>query len=226
LRAWTWIFCLIAFPSLNAFSQTSKPFTITYIEYPNIEGYAKLFEEIYTELGFETTLIPTPSLRGLRLLDQGVVDADVVRLAIAAKNHPNIIVIQPELNRANLTLFCIKGVPCTKDILTNKNITILASDSALNLFSPGEFKAQQAYTYMDWRIPKMLKADRYKYAVFVIDDLMQKQFNADFQIVKIKSIAINHFINKKHRALVPQIEEKLRKKLPVFLSNREMQKAL
>ena len=176
----------MTFSSLNAFSQTLKPFSITYIQYPYIEDYTNLFTEIYTELGFETTLISTPSLRGLMLLDNGTVDADVVRLAIAAKNYPNIIVVQPEIDRAHLTLLCIKDIPCTKNILTDKNITILASDSAINLMAPGEFTAQQAYTYMDWRIPEMLKADRYKYAVFVMDDLIQEQFAPDFQIVKSK----------------------------------------
>ena len=42
---------------------------MTHIEYPYIEDYIELFVEIYNEMGFETTLIPTPSTRGLLLLD-------------------------------------------------------------------------------------------------------------------------------------------------------------
>ena len=139
---------------------------MTHIEYPYIEDYIELFVEIYNEMGFETTLIPTPSTRGLLLLDEGTVDADVLRLSYTAKNYslPNI--------------------------------------------------------------PDMLKANRYKYALFLLDDLMERQFKTDFQSVKIKSMAIYHVVHKKHIALIPQIEEKIRTKLPEFLRKRGMRTIL
>ena len=199
---------------------------MTHIEYPYIEDYIELFVEIYNEMGFETTLIPTPSTRGLLLLDEGTVDADVLRLGYTAKNYSNVIVVKPELNYANLTLLCIKNVPCNKGVLTNTRITVLAPDNAISLLAEHEFKARQANTHSLPNIPDMLKANRYKYALFLLDDLMERQFKTDFQSVKIKSMAIYHVVHKKHIALIPQIEEKIRTKLPEFLRKRGMRTIL
>lgn len=193
---------------------------MTHMKYPYIEDYTDLFEDIYAELGFKTTLIPTPHLRGLILLNQGVVDADVFRLANTAKNYPNIIIVQPALTRANVTLFCRKDVPCNRDILTDKSITMLVSEPTIKLLGPEEFQARQSSHSSISNIPDMLKANRYAYALFLLDDLMVSQYENEFQLVSIKSVMVHHVIHKKHLALLPLIEEKIRAKLPEVLRNR------
>ena len=191
--------------------------------YPELEDYTDLFVDIYTELGFNVSLIPAPSVRGLILLNDGVVDADAVRLNYVAKEYPNVIVVQPELNQVDLTLLCVKGVPCTREILADENISVMAIDSAISLLKPGEFKAHQANSGAISNVPKMLKAHRYLYALFALDEAMKKQFITDFQLVKLRSMSLNHVIHKKHLDLLPQIEKKLRDKLPEFRLARAKQ---
>tara|TARA_R110000751_G_scaffold91266_2_gene178794 strand:- start:20986 stop:21594 length:609 start_codon:yes stop_codon:yes gene_type:complete len=193
---------------------------MTHIEYPYIEDYTALFEEIYIELGFELTIIPTPSIRGLILLDKGKVDADVIRIANTAKNYPNLIIVQPPLYNAALTLFCVKEVPCNKEVLTNNHTTIIAADNTISLLDPTEFKARQANFQLGTNIPEMLKAHRHNYALLVLDNLMESQFNSDFQMFKIKSIPVNHVIHKKHLALLEQLQQKIHTKLPQVLHKR------
>ena len=94
-------------------------------------------------------------------------------------------------------------------------------DLALSLLETDEFKARRANTDSYANIPKMLKANRYNYGLFVLDDLMEAKFSSDFQIVKIRRFSINHVIHKKHIDLLPQLEEKIRIKLPEFLARRE-----
>ena len=220
------VFCIIYCCSFAAYSQNIKPFSITYVRYPSIEDYAAMFDEIYTELGFKVTLIPTPSLRGLHLLNNGEVDADVLRISYEAKKRPNIIIVQPELGNTDLTLLCVKHIPCSRDTLGNKKITILASKRIISLLDEGEFTAQQANSEVFTTIPHMLKANRYQYALFLMDDLLNSKFSKDFQLVKIKSISINHLIHSKHLALLPKIQEKLRAKLPEFKRNRALKALL
>lgn len=220
MKTWMCIICFSILFSGNNLAQANKSFSITHIVYPEIEDYTDLFVDIYTELGFTVSIIPTPSVRGLILLNNGVVDADVVRLSYVAKKYPNVIIVKPELNRTDLTLLCVKSVPCTKDIIADENISIMAVDNTLSLLEPGEFKAHQVNNDAVSNVPEMLKAKRYLYALFVLDDKMKKHFAREFQLVKLKSMSVNHIIHKKHIALLPQIEDKIRTKLPEFRRTR------
>ena len=182
--------------------------------YPDLKDYTELFVEIYTELGFKVDLIPTPSLRGLILLNDGVVDADVLRLDVIAQEYINVIVVKPELKRVSLSLICIKGVPCNRGVFADKNISILTNDRMLALIKHGEFKSIQIGNESFSRVINMLKAKRYYYAIYVVDEAIKKHFEKYFQIIELKKLSINHVIHKKHIDLLPQIQEKLRSKLP------------
>ena len=214
------IIFLSTFYSFISSAQARKPFLLTHIVYPDLEDYTELFVGIYKELGFKVELIPTPSLRGLILLNDGVVDADVLRLNVTAEEYPNVIVVKPELNRVSLSLICTKGIPCNRGVLADKKISVLANSRMLGLLDPGEFKSIQVDNELFSSVISMLKADRYFYAIYVVDEVINKHFDQDFQIVEIKKISISHVIHKKHIALLPQIQEKIRNKLPEFNRKR------
>jgi hypothetical protein len=165
-------------------------------------------------------LIPAPSLRGLILLNDGAVDADLVRLNSVAKTFPNVIVVQPELQRVSLSLICAKGVPCNRSVLTDKNISILANGRMFSLLDLGELKANQIDIELFSSVFSMIKAKRYLYAIYVVDELIKKQFDQDFQIIEIEQLSVNHIIHKKHVGLLPQIQEKIQAKLPEFNRKR------
>jgi hypothetical protein len=212
------IFLLIFIPFVSS-AHAPKPFLLTHIVYPDLEDYTEFFVNIYTELGFKVELIPTPSLRGLILLNDGAVDADVLRLNVIAEEYPNVIVLYPELKRVSLSLICAKGIPCNSDVLMNKNISVLANSRMLELLDPGEFESIQIDNELFSSVINMLKVGRYFYAIYVVDEVIKKHFEQYFQIIDIKKISISHVIHKKHVNLLPQIQEKIRNKLPKF--NRE-----
>jgi hypothetical protein len=220
MKTWMLIIYLLTSCSFVSVAQAPKPFLLTHIVYPDTDVYSALFVDIYTELGFKVELIPTPSIRGLILLNNDVVDADVLRLSPIAKTYPNVIVVQPELQSASLSLICSKGVPCNQSILTNKKISILANSRMLALIEHGEFKSVHVENELFSSVLDMLKANRYNYAIYVIDDVIEKHFDQDLQIVELKKIAINHVIHKKHIGLLPQIQEKIRSKLPELTRRR------
>jgi hypothetical protein len=220
MKTWMLIIYLLTSCSFVSFAQAPKPFLLTHIVYPDTDDYSELFVEIYTELGFKVELIPTPSIRGLILLNNDVVDADVLRLSPIAKTYPNVIVVQPELQSASLSLICSKGVPCNRSILTNEKISILANSRMLALIEHGEFKSVHVENELFSSVLDMLKANRYNYAIYVIDDVIEKHFDQDLQIAELKKISINHVIHKKHIGLLPQIQEKIRSKLPELTRRR------
>ena len=220
MKTWILIIYLLIFYSFVSYAQSPKPFLLTHIVYPDLDDYSELFVEIYTELGFKVELIPTPSLRGLILLNDGVVDSDVVRLNVIAKTYPNVIVVTPELKRVSLSLICAKGVPCYRGVLADTSISILANERMLALLDVGEFKSIHVDNELFSSVLSMLKADRYHYAIYVIDEVIKDNFAENFQIIELKKISINHVIHKKHIGLLPQIQEKIRAKLPEFNRRR------
>jgi hypothetical protein len=220
MKNWILIIYLLIFYPFVSYAQSPKPFLLTHIVYPDLDDYSELFVEIYTELGFKVELIPTPSLRGLILLNDGVVDSDVVRLNVIAKTYPNVIVVTPELKRVSLSLICAKGVPCYRGVLADTSISILANERMLALLDVGEFKSIHVDNELFSSVLSMLKADRYHYAIYVIDEVIKDNFAENFQIIELKKISINHVIHKKHIGLLPQIQEKIRAKLPEFNRRR------
>jgi hypothetical protein len=220
MKTWILIIYLLIFYPFVSYAQSPKPFLLTHIVYPYLDDYSELFVEIYTELGFKVELIPTPSLRGLILLNDGIVDSDVVRLNVIANTYPNVIVVTPELKRVSLSLICAKGVPCYRGVLADTNISILANERMLALLDDGEFKSIHVNNELFSSVLNMLKAERYYYAIYVIDEVIKNHFTENFQIIELKKISINHVIHKKHIGLLPQIQEKIRAKLPEFNRQR------
>jgi hypothetical protein len=220
MKTLIFIIYLLTFYSFISSAQSSKPFLLTYIVYPELDDYSELFVEIYTELGFKVELIPTPSLRGLILLNNGVVDSDVLRLNVIAKKYPNVIVVKPELKRVSLSLICVKSVPCHRGVLADETTSILANDRMLALIDNGEFKFIHVNNELFSSVLNMLQADRYYYAIYVIDEVIKSYLNKFFQTIELKKLSINHVIHKKHIGLLPKIQEKLRTKLPEFNRKR------
>jgi len=220
MKTWILIIYLLTFYPFVSYAHSPKPFLLTHIVYPYLDDYSELFVEIYTELGFKVVLIPTPSLRGLILLNDGAVDSDVVRLNVIANTYPNVIVVTPELKRVSLSLICAKRVPCYRGILADTSISILANERMLALLDDGEFKSIHVDNELFSSVLNMLKADRYHYAIYVIDEVIKDNFAEKFQIIDLKKISINHVIHKKHIGLLPQIQEKIRAKLPEFNRKR------
>ncbi len=50
--------------------------------------------------------------------------------------------------------------------------------------------------------------------------MIEKHFDQDLQIAELKKNSINHVIHKKHIGLLPQIQEKIRSKLPDLTHRR------
>ncbi|GAA0851880.1 hypothetical protein [Aliiglaciecola litoralis] len=227
MTKWLLFFTILVLVSFNVLSQTGpqessiKPqFRISYINYPDVREYVELIEGIYTDLGFRVRLLPVPPSRGLMLLNEGKVDADVVRLKATIVKYPNLLVVTPALQDGELSLICLKETHCNREMLDDENVNILINDGVLNLFDANELRAHPIVLDRIEKFPKLIKAKRHLYALYVVDELMHREMEQNYQLVTIKSAPVHHAINKKHAALLPMIEEKLRERLPALQESR------
>jgi hypothetical protein len=198
----------------NSQPSPSQKIAISYVIYPQVEPYVDLIEEIYTELGFKVTMIPTPSTRGLVMLNEGRVDADVVRLKQTAKAYPQVILVEPALKNAKLVLLCIKDIICDQSALKDRKVVILSNDGVDPYITDLNISARIENPQGTVNILDMLKAKRANYGFFLMDG--KTDFTQDFQMWEIKEISVYHVIHKKHADLLPLIQQKLFEKLPAF----------
>jgi hypothetical protein len=195
-------------------SVNDKKMTISYVVYPQVEGYVALIKDVYTELGFKVTLLSTPSTRGLILLNAGEVDADVVRVRRTVEQYPNAVLVEPALKVGKLVLLCRKDVICETSVLHSKNEVLLSSDAVTPYLAKLKVSARIVKPQGNVNVVDMLKAQRADYAFFLIDG--QIDFTPDFNMVDIQEISVFHVIHKKHAAMLPLIQQKIIEKLPEF----------
>jgi len=202
---------LTAFCQAHDTAQRSKSFLISHASHPDIDGINHLLAKIYQELGFKVEFIPTPTKRGLLLVSAGVVDADSVRSRKTIAAQPNLIRIDPSFNQVVQLLVCRKGIPCSGDILMDKNATILINSGAVNELTQKHITAnivinEKFDIYLD-----LIRAGRYHYALYPTDNKNMLKLKQEFNVVEMSSSSFHHVVHKKHRALAPEIEKLLMK---------------
>jgi hypothetical protein len=194
-------------------------FRISYSGSLEGEVYARFIKRVYAELGFKVSIIHTPVKRGLMLLNNEIVDADVIRLKSVVAKFDNVILVEPAIAKGYLVLLCHKDKPCDLSILQLKTAHIQSDEGNINLFKPGELKAQILINEMPSNTLNMLEEARIFYALYSIDSRTLEKLSSKFNYVKLKDVSGYHVINKKHAHLLPKIQQKLQELLPDFHAN-------
>ena len=199
-------------PIIQAFEVNpfKEQFILSYVEYPGAEPYLKVIQEIYTELGFNVKSIATTALRGITLLSEGKVDADAYRLGRVVTTFDDLILVKPELIRATLVLLCVPEVECDRAVLNYSQNTLLTNARALEYLNDVDIRATLLKDEVIKHTVEMLVSGEVKYATFMIDE--RQIIPKRMQMVKLRNIFLYHVIHKKHAALLPQIEKKMRQK--------------
>ena len=200
--------------------QRSK-FVMSHIIREGIQPYVDFIDAVYTELGFEVVLVPTPNRRGVLLLNEGLFDADVVRVDFDLTGMDNLIKVTPALNNAYVALLCVKFVPCAADVLLQPNVAIATNSVVHSMFNADQLRANIVDVNQAQSLPGLLKAKRISYGLLLIDESAAYNMSENFNIVRLKDSSVFHIVHKKHQALLPQIEAKLREKLPAFIASRQ-----
>lgn len=207
---------LIWFSPSNAQSLTKPQFRISYSGSKDGEVYARFMQSIYEELGLNVSIIHTPVKRGLMLLNNEVVDADVIRLKSVAAQYENVMLVEPAIAQGYMVLFCHKDKLCDLSILKQKKAHIQTDEGNLKLFEPGEITAKIIINEIPANTLNMLEEARIFYALYSIDGRTLEKMSSKFNHVKVKDVSGYHVISNKHAHLLPKIQQKLLQKLPEF----------
>lgn len=193
--------------------KNNKSFVISHVAHPKIGSINRIIEQVYTSLGFKVEFIPAPITRGLSLLNDGTVDADSIRIIDNVKNYKNILLIEPAILNLSVVIICKRGLPCSKEVLKDENASILLDRGNIQLIDRNNIDANIILNEKSDITVKLLKAGRYDYAVYTVDRDYRVLLEQNFNLADLATPKFHHIINKKYRALIPQIERKLREAL-------------
>ena len=104
-------------------------FIISHVSHPKIDSINKIIQQVYSSLGFKVEFIPVHSRRGISLPNDGIVDADSIRMIESVKNYENILLIEPAILNLKVVHICQRGMPCSKELLKDQNVSILSDRS-------------------------------------------------------------------------------------------------
>ena len=149
--------------STNSYgAHEDKKYIIGYINHPRVNAFYKpLIQRAYEDIGITPIFEEVGGERGLRLLNQGMTDADVIRYDVASQQDNNILIVEPALSHGASYLLCMRKVKCDKSIIDDPNSAIAAttrffdnmkakpSELAANIFEFDDFHHVIFYCSMD-----------------------------------------------------------------------------
>lgn len=111
--------------------QIRAEFYIGYFNHPQIEIYKHLVGQAYADIGIAVKFVEVTMERGLLALDEGLLDADVIRAVHAKHAYENIVIASEALTTAQTHLICQPNVVCDTSVFNNTR-----NDIYINLAAP------------------------------------------------------------------------------------------
>jgi len=184
-----------------------RVFKIGYLNHPRIINYYKpIIEEAYKRIGITTVFIEVGGERGMRLLNDGIMDADVIRFESVTRPFTNVYPIYPQLATGRTSLYCSKDVSCTLDVLSDPNVSIAVRRRFKgrlkeNNGMPNVYAQVETFENIE-KIRQLLLNQRYHYVVLPSDDTVDPEFHAlGIQSVVIEAHPAVHVIHERHTHL-------------------------
>ena len=192
-------------------------FVIGELNHPRVNNFYKpLIERAYRSIGIEVTFEKVGGERGLRLLAQGMTDADVVRFDVVAQHDNNIVIVPPALSHGASFLLCIRGAKCSKDVIENPDNAIAATTSFfVNMGKQSRALKANIFEFDDFHhVIDLLLSGRFDYAIMPSDfaeEVIFRQLGIEF--IPLVEHKIVHVIHKKHSHLIGDLSEAIAREL-------------
>lgn len=121
-------FSFVCSANCLADGEDNAPMLIGYVGHPRVvTHYNDIIARAYSKLGITVEFIEVGGERGLRLLDEGITDADTIRYELATHNFSNFFVVRPVIVKGATILLCMRNSQCDNSVLSNPNIVIAAT---------------------------------------------------------------------------------------------------
>lgn len=186
-------------------------FIIGYINHPRVNDFYKpVIKRAYEQIGINVTFEKVGGKRGLKLLNEGMTDADVIRYDVVTKDNPNVVAIEPQLSRGASFLLCVKSVECHVDIINDPTAGIAVTTRFFKNVEQQRNKFEANFYEFDdfYHVVQLLKTGRFDYAIAPSDFSDLNIFDEyGFTHIPLVEHKLVHVINKKHLHLKDKLSE-------------------
>lgn len=210
MKQFTFIFCI----TLNTllYSQdyiiSTGPEDNYYIQYS-----VPLLTEVYNELNINPKFVFTSFKRSLIDVDKGIADAEAFRASVVDTIYPDIIIVNEPLfyirimaytsnpnlnvlswnNLAGLKVGIIRGIKLSEEY--TKNVDIVSSNTHEEAFK----------LLVKYRVDVVISGE------LVADKIISNYPNFNFNKHVLEESPAYHFVNIKHKNLIPELEKAIKK---------------
>ncbi|WP_025256001.1 hypothetical protein [Alteromonas sp. ALT199] len=207
---------LVLLTNVNA-QDVEQRFVVGELNHPRVKNFYKpLVERAYSDIGIDVTFERVGGERGLRLLNQGMTDADIIRYEVASQPNNNIVIVPPALSRGASFLLCIRGVQCDKNIIEDpeKAIAVTTRFFFNMQISPDKLNAN-IFEFDDFNhVINLLLNGRFDYAILPSDYSEKAIFEqSGIEYVPLVEHKLVHVIHKKHAYLIDRLSAAIAKQL-------------
>jgi ABC-type amino acid transport substrate-binding protein len=188
----------------------SETYKISTAEFPEAKAIARLLEAVYRQLGHDIKLVFRPAKRSLIEVNSGQSDAELVRVTGAETEFPNLVRVKEPVFALSFSAFVLA-----------KSKHWLSSWEEIKKYRVGY---PRGYRVLDIRtrkmnvfqvkdssaVARMVKAGRIDVGIAVTSDAIRLASEIKGIVVlkpAIEVVTLYHYLNVKHRRLIPSIEK-------------------
>jgi len=199
------ILCLVSVPSAKA-----ETYRVSTAEFPEAEAIARLLKEVYRQIGHDFELVFRPAKRSLVEVNSGLSDAELVRVAGAETEYPNLVRVKEPVFALSFSA-----------IVNAKSKHWLSSWEEIKKYRIGY---PRGYRVLDIRtrnmkafpvknsssVARMVKGGRIDVGIAVTSDAVRLASEiGGITVLKppMEVVTLYHYLNVKHRRLIPAIEK-------------------
>ncbi len=202
-------------PLVAAGNVQPKEYLITYVEHEGIiHYYVPLLKKAYEKIGIPTKFVLVNDQRALRLLDQGLTDADTAKSLETITHYPNITYLPTPISKIEVFFICQQHVTCNKSVLSdpNRSLAVIGAKEFYAELLAGSRIKQVELTSFDI-LYKMFDQQKVDVAIVVLGDYGKPRLNKYPNHYKITEKQGYHLLNQSHKDLIPQLEAAIKEVL-------------
>lgn len=203
---WLSLLMVLSFTSQAA---ADEEFVISYVEHEGIiKYYVPLLKHAYKKIGIEPTFSLINDQRALRLLDNGIIDADTAKSLETIDNYESIVYLPTPISRIEVYFICQRAVHCDRSILQNGDMSLAvigANEFYAELLEGANINLIELTSFQV--LFKVFEQKKVDAAIVVLDAYTKTKLKRYKNHYKIQEKLGYHLINKKHKALVQPLEK-------------------
>ena len=179
-------------------------------EFPEAEAVTRVLKEAYGKIGHDIELVHRPAKRSLFEVNSGLSDAELVRVIGAANEFPNLVRVPEPVFALSISVV----------VNTNSKLSVRSWEE----LGKHDVVYPRGYKILDVRtqgmnavlatdasaVAKLVKGGRVDVGLLITSDAFRLSSEIGGFVVlepPLEVVTLYHFLNVKHRRLVPALEE-------------------